>query len=77
MPDWWKSCRWAPDPGSHAGAAFFPRLTGRRVSARHRGEAGPPQAVDELLRILARPGSERLHLAVIGKGPELSQLDHV
>jgi glycosyltransferase involved in cell wall biosynthesis len=32
------------------------------------------KAVDELLRILARPGSEALHLAVIGTGPELSQL---
>jgi glycosyltransferase involved in cell wall biosynthesis len=32
------------------------------------------KAVDELLRILARPGSEALHLAVIGTGPEMPQL---
>ncbi len=32
------------------------------------------KAVDELLRILARPGCEAFHLAVVGTGPELSQL---
>lgn len=38
------------------------------------GRLVPRKAVDELLRILARPGFQSLHLAVIGAGPELSPL---
>jgi glycosyltransferase involved in cell wall biosynthesis len=35
------------------------------------------KAVDELLRILARPGFDALHLAVIGTGPELPGLQEL
>jgi glycosyltransferase involved in cell wall biosynthesis len=38
------------------------------------GRLVPRKAVDELLRLLVRPGSEALHLAVVGTGPELPHL---